>query len=179
MAYLEIWLRDFAKDYLRRISMEDHGYYPHITLVRPFDISANPAQVQQAITSFCYGKKPIEFSLKGKETFEQGIHYIPVTSPELTMFNNDLEKLLETIPGIKLREKLADEKVLHVTIPRDFDGCYEIQEHMLRLTAIKDKKIWFSYDFVLQKELNREKSLDRELWEQTKSQFLQNPLAAG
>jgi hypothetical protein len=38
---------------------------------------------------------------------------------------------------------------------------------MLRLTCLRDKKIWFSFDFVTQTVLNREDSLDEKRWEET------------
>jgi len=42
---------------------------------------------------------------------------------------------------------------------------------MLRLTIIKNKKIWFSYDFVTNKVLSREESLSKENWHNTVHQF--------
>ena len=53
--YFEIWLRGFAKDYLRKISTKNNkSYHPHITLVRPFEIhSKDEEKIKNKVISFC------------------------------------------------------------------------------------------------------------------------------
>lgn len=162
MYYLEIWLRDFAKDYLREISEGDvENYHPHITLVRPFEILTNEEDIKNKIVNFCKDKKPINFSLDGAESFDHNIHYIPVTNEsELLKFSDDLESLLKN--DVKLVPKLGEKKTLHATVMtnREIEPVPKIEQQMLRLTAIRNKKIWFSYDFENQKVLDREESLE-------------------
>ncbi|NPE26486.1 hypothetical protein HNV12_00605 [Methanococcoides sp. SA1] len=173
--YFEIWLRGFAKDHLRKISNNDNElYHPHITLVRPFQIPGNEGKIKDKVTEFCKGKNPIFFTLEGKARFEQGINYIPVTdSIELLKFDNDLEKLLEG--NVQLKQKLNDKKILHATTNTGEIIPYSprIEQCMLRLTGIKDKKIWFSYDFVTQQTLSRQESLNKSKWYNTVHQFTQ------
>jgi hypothetical protein len=83
-------------------------------------------------------------------------------------FNNGLEKLLEG--KVVFDEKLADDKTLHLTITnQDFQGLPETLIPMLRLTCIKNKKIWFSWDFEFNSLLDREESLDKWTWGLTKA----------
>jgi hypothetical protein len=42
---------------------------------------------------------------------------------------------------------------------------------MLRLTALKNQRIWFSYDFVTKDVLDREKTLDDSMWNNTLNLF--------
>lgn len=172
---LEIWLRGFAKDHLRDISTRDKEvYHPHITLVRPFDINleSNEEYIKNIICGFCEDVSPIHFSLEGKNKFAEGISYVPVTDNlRLLNFNNDLEQLLES--EVDFFPKLNTEKILHVTteFSRNLDSCIHIDQYMLRLTGIRNKKIWFSYDFVTQQVLSREDSLDKSKWYQTVHEF--------
>ncbi len=167
--YLEIWLRGFAKDYLRELSDNaSEDFHPHITLARPFEILTGEEKVKNKIIAFCENKPPMFFSLEGAGKFKQGIHYVPVTdSAELMNFNSGLENLLEN--EVKFAEKLNKEKILHATVhpEAEFFSCPKIDQYALRLTAIKDKKIWFSYDFVTGRVLDRINSLDKTLWHKT------------
>ncbi|OIO41641.1 hypothetical protein AUJ62_02335 [Candidatus Pacearchaeota archaeon CG1_02_32_21] len=69
-------------------------------------------------------------------------------------------------------ERLSDDKVLHATIFNDGHlECPRIDQFMLRLTAIRNRKIWFSYDFVTHELLNRDQSLDSQRWHYTVNRF--------
>ena len=173
--YLEVWLRGFAKDYFREISTRDEeSYHPHITLVRPFQITTNTNEesIKENTLAFCKDKRPISFSLKGKSTFEGNVNYVPVINcVELLRFNDGLEQLLND--NVEFAKKLNDKKILHATIDvgKEINKCPRIDQYMLRLTGIKDKRIWFSYDFVTQRALDRKESLDKSKWYQTVHQF--------
>jgi len=171
--YLEVWLRGFAKDFLKSISTKDReSYHPHITLVRPFQLVAAEDEVQQKIVEFCQGRKPIPFSLEGKGTFEGAVHYVPITnSAALLHFNDGLEELLTG--DVQFVQKLNDEKILHATVDTDIEiaSSPRIDQYMLRLTGIKDKLIWFSYDFVTQAVLTRAESLEKRRWYETVHRF--------
>lgn len=176
--YFEIWLRGFAKDHLRELStidkerIEEQSYYPHVTLVRPFEIRTTEEYLKDKIIAFCKGKDPIPFSLEGKGTFEDKFYYVPVVDcAELLQFNDSLEKVLADI--VCFKPKLNAQKILHATVDvgKEIEFCQRIDQYMLRLTAIRDKKIRFSYDFVMQEALNRDESLDETRWHQTVHEF--------
>ncbi len=159
--FLENWVRDAkGEGEILDGKFEDlDSKHPHVTFVRPFTIpTGHEEEVKNLIVDYCKGRKPIEYKLKGKGNFPGGITYIPVESDELLEFNNGLEEILEG--KVFFDEKLADEKTLHLaTTLVDFEDFPETTLPMLRLTCIRDKKIWFSYDFMAGIVLNREESL--------------------
>jgi hypothetical protein len=97
-----------------------------------------------------------------------------INCDKLLEFDKDLEQLLEN--DVEFYEKLDDKKNLHLTLntkePAQSDE--KIDQYMLRLTAIKDKLIWFSYDFVTKEVLNRDESLDKTKWYNTVHLFTKN-----
>jgi 2'-5' RNA ligase len=159
--FLEDWVRG-AKGptgALGEVFSEDDPSHPHITFVRPFSIPlGKEEEIKDLIIGYCKDRQPIDFKLKGRGSFSGKINYIPVESAELLEFNNGLEKILEG--KVDFDEKLSDQKILHLTVTSDkFEDFPESKLPMLRLTCIRDKKIWFSWDFEQNKELNREESL--------------------
>lgn len=170
--YFEIWLRGPTGDILKSLSTKStEKYHPHITLVRPFDISTSEEAVKEKAVHFCRGAGPIRFCLEGKGNFDEKFYYVPVTEGEnLLQFSEGLEWVV-TSDAIFV-PKLGD-KTLHATVDaeKDFPSCPKIEDYMLRLTAMRKKQIWFSYDFVTQKLLNGEESLDEKRWERTVHEF--------
>jgi|CXWL01.1.fsa_nt_gi hypothetical protein len=160
--YLEVWLRGLKQ----HLSPEaDDTYHPHITLVRPFSPKVDERSIQEKIIEICHGLSPIPFTLEGWGKFDN-IQYIPVNSEGLLQLNDLMEHELN--PYVEFVEKLNPEKILHIAIQVSDPEPFPRQNlHMVRLTCIRNKKIWFSYDFVTQKVLNREESLDEKRWQQT------------
>jgi len=110
--YIEIWLRGFAKDYLRELSEnQNESYHPHITLVRPFQILTNEEQIKETIIKICKNTSPIPFTIEGEGNFNNKINYIPITnSKKLLEFNNTIEKELEK--QVLFAPKLNAHKIL-------------------------------------------------------------------
>ena len=169
--YAEIWLRGYAKDYVRSLETADEKAHPHITLVRPFKVPTLEGLVKEQIIRLCQKQSLIPFTISGKGSFEKGkIKYFPVQSQELLAFD---EKLERTLDFVDFAEKLNPQKILHVHVntKQELPLLKKIPQYMLRLTMIKNKKIWFSYDFVTQEVLNRKQSLNQKSWYQTVHQF--------
>jgi 2'-5' RNA ligase len=168
--FLEIWLRGYAEDHLRSIS-NDH-FHPHITLTRPFEPQGEKDIVKRTIESVCRGVEPIPFIIEDVDTFEQGITYADVThTEEILALNDRLEEALH--PYVHFATQFDDTKKLHVTIKSPKEGIHvpRIEQYMLRLTALRDKKVWFSYDFVQNTAFSRTQSLDNQTWRETVSEF--------
>ena len=141
---------------------ENDPSHPHITFVRPFSIPEghNEEEIKDLIIGYCRGRRPIDFKLKGKGSFSGEVSYIPVESAELLEFNDGLEKLLDG--KVDFDEKLSDQKILHLTVTTEKSEDFpEVELPMLRLTCIRDKKIWFSWDFEVGMPLSRKESLDK------------------
>ena len=171
--YFEVWLRGFAKDKLRAISSDDsENNHPHITLVRPFNILTTEDDVKNKTIAFCRKNDAIKFSLEGKGDFDGKFYYVPVANDKkLLEFNNGLEEVIKN--DVNFAPLLNDKKILHATVDEvgDFNPVETIDQYMLRLTALKNKKIWFSYDFVTGYQLTREESLDKKSWLRTVHEF--------
>lgn len=161
--FAEVWFARKQAEEFRKLCAPDkrNNYYPHITLVRPFDIVGdNEFQVMKAVEVYCLGRSQILFSLEGMGNFGQ-INYIPVVdSHELLEFSDGLE--LAVAPFVKFVPKLADQKTLHLTVEAEGKMApYPKKNFLMRfLTLIKNKRIWSSFDFELQRMLAREESLE-------------------
>ena len=138
--------------------------HAHITFIRPFTISeGNEADVREKIIGYCKGKKPIPFVITGKGNFDDEINYIPVSGAEIEEFDGGIEALLTN--EVQFAKKLGDKKILHLTITTARQNSFPKTDlFMLRLTCIRDKRVWFSFDFTTQEILNREESLDEVRW---------------
>lgn len=170
--HFQVWLRGYAKDRLRVLS-GDEDFHPHITLARPFYMdSFHDDMLKAQVIKFCEGKPPIRFCLEGNGNFDSEFYYVPVTQGEnLLAFNDDLENMLSE--HVHLFPKLNEQKILHATLKRNDDmfSCEPIEQSMLRLTGIRNKQIWFSYDFVTGEVLSRTASLDKKKWYQSVHRF--------
>lgn len=161
--YCEVWLRGYARNELHTMSGSPAGYHAHITLGRPFRPLASEENVRRAALNYCKGKSPVPIRLGELRTFPQGTPYISVESPQLHAFSDGLEAAIES--EARFKPKLSETKILHATVlPTNALHSMDFQDYMLRLTAIRDGLIWFSYDLVTQAELCREQSLDKMLW---------------
>ena len=171
--HFEIWLKGFAKDYLRGISdLEENSFHPHLTFFRPFKIISNEDAVIDKAVNFCREFEPIPFSLEGINHFDGKIYYVDVAENErLMLFNDGLEKAISG--DVKFDKKLAPMKKFHAKISNNNEDfyCPKIEQYMLRLTGIQDGKIWTSYDFVTGEVLGRGESLDKDRWLGTVDMF--------
>lgn len=172
--FLEIWIRGFAKDYAKNISpKKEETYHPNITFVRPFlKTLKSEEEIKEKIVTICSNKNPIKFILEGNGNFDEKFYYIKIKDNSfLQEFDYELEKGLENY--VVFFEKLDKKKNFHLSLNTDvpIETNEIIEQYMLRLTVIKDKKIWFSYDLVTYKTLNREESLDKIMWYNTVHEF--------
>lgn len=169
--YLEIWLKDSAKDQLRSFSNQDPDTYnPHITIIRPFEIKkdSDRDEVKSEIINFCKGIEPIPFYLEGYGNFDDVFHYVPIVEDGRLMgFNNGLEARLNEY--VNFYREIDKEKKFHSTVKlaKIPFSCPRIDLHMFRLTALYSKEIWFEQDFVTGETLSRKEALDEGLWDRT------------
>ncbi|MEK9207914.1 MAG: 2'-5' RNA ligase family protein [Patescibacteria group bacterium] len=162
--YPEIWLRGL-KPILSPEATET--YHPHITLVRPFTPMVDEMIIQEEIVALCRGRSPIPFTLQGSGEFGD-IQYVKVVNClNLLHFNDLMEQRLE--PYVEFTQKLDSEKIFHVTVQMTYqmEPFSKLDLFMLRLTCIRNKRIWFSYDFVTGEVLTRPESLDEQRWRET------------
>lgn len=169
--FLEAWL---SKGVHKPESFESVEIpHAHITFIRPFTIpEGNEEVVKEKIINYCKSNRPIPFIMAGEGNFNGEISYIPVKGVEIEKFDSDIEGLLAS--DVQFVEKLGEKKILHLTISTERVSPFpETKLFMLRLTCIRDRRVWFSFDFTTQEVLNREESLDEVRWVNTLNTFSQ------
>ena len=153
--FAEYWFQGWLKDYLKILTHEEH---PHITLTSPFHIISSKEQVQELIVSLCKKYKPIPFTLEGKAKFEETMYVPIVNCRELKRFYSDLE--LALINHVIFVEKLNPTKILYVNAGKKEIKYFKRQDLIVnQITFLKDKKLWFVYDFETKKVLTRKQEL--------------------
>lgn len=170
--FFEVWLRGYAKDTLKALSATPEDFFPHLTYIRPLASLVPENELKQKIINYCKNHEPIRFVLEGTGQFNQNIYFIDVKQTNmLEKFNTGLEEAIKN--DVQFDTKLDAKKKFHVTVKNPKENLPElsIEQYMLRFTALKDKKIWFSYDFVFKRELSRDESLDKSLWYKTVHEF--------
>jgi 2'-5' RNA ligase len=155
--FFEIWVRGNTGQKIKHLVNSDESYHPHITLVRPFYIGTSEERVKKKVENLCSLFSPIKFSIFGEGSFSENTNYFPILGEELLMFNNQLEDILSN--EVNFVERLNREKVLHLTTPSKARIEIPFEELFRYLTAIRNKKIWFSYDLLEKRFLDREESL--------------------
>lgn len=153
---------------------------PHITLVGPL-YTKDEKRLVKEIKDVCKNYELIKFKLDGFDNFENRVIYVRIKpSEELKKLRLELvEKLQEFC---NLSEFDFDQQfTFHATlvlkdIQRKFDRIWEflktwkiakMDQHLLRVTIIKNNKILAEYDLLQRKILKRSKSLDRKIFQKT------------
>lgn len=196
---VEIWLRGYAKRFARSMRMKIHQgipqtiekkLYPHITLIPPFSCK-DETQLLDIFKQQCRGIGLLPFSLVGFDSFSKDDgksdrNYLYLKSkidPRIDMFRYKLHSsLLDTISCVA---PIKDEgnHIYHVTIAESetesfatFPSWYNmdfnsINQYMLRVTLLKNKTIFYEYDFAQENMLSREKALLKPIWLKTIDMF--------
>ena len=172
--FIEIWLRGYTEEFKKLSNRNLENFHPHITIVRPFRILVDESKVIKDVYNFCKKYNPIPYTLAGKGNFNGKYYHVPLSNHQgILEISDGLEHILE--PSVVFAPKIEKEKHLHVTIDEqeDIQSFEGANTFMTRLTGIKDKKIWFSYDFFTEKVLNREESLDKSILNEDIEKFIE------
>lgn len=167
MAFLEIWLPPNLRTFFREKSGNPEGYVPHITFVRPFSFDDEKA-VMEAVAEVGQTHNPFWYTLTGLHRFPQGIEYVGVGSPDMRALDSALEKRLSGV--VTFKKRFDTIKNFHVTVsPAGDEERVELSDNVmesfaLRITAVRDDKIWFGYDLFKKRLLSREEMLDKRAY---------------
>jgi calcineurin-like phosphoesterase family protein len=125
------------------------------------------------------------FRLNGFDTFDRRVIFVNVEpSDELRTIRNEIIENLKEFCRLDEHDYKPEYRP-HATLAfKDIGSKFnkiwtqlqswkipQIEQHVLRLTIVKNSKILCEYDFVLKKLLNRTQALDRELFQKTKEKF--------
>lgn len=157
--YLEAWITGHEGEQFKKIHPWNRDFHPHITLVRPFIPRIDESAIKDQVIEASSSMRPIRVVAEGAGAFGK-IQYIPITSNELGAYADALEDTIAH--GVDFAPMLGDKRVLHLTIGRGkpIDSFPHTELMISRLTAMRNGRIWFAYDFQAKKELSREEVLD-------------------
>jgi 2'-5' RNA ligase len=193
-------LRGFAKNHIRNLNeklsedfnmKKEEKIIPHLTFLRPFYTQNEEQLISNFNQTLQKQKDPIYFTINNFGIFrnEQKTFYANIKqNPQIENLIGRLENSLEGI--ITYRDQkisLPEEENsinLHSTIlkipdyllPRTIEyinknPLKKIEQGLLRVYLLKDKKILREYDFFLEKSLERNEAKDKEIFQRTMEQF--------
>lgn len=191
---IEFRFHGYAKKYLKRRIFEVARRFrvrgvtrkrpvPHITLVGPFE-TRNIKRVIRDVESVAKNYDLVNFKLKGFGYFNNPngkVIYADIEpSKELEELRWELAKRL--MKYVELKEWDKDKKFsFHATIAfKDIDRKFpkiwrylkskeepNINQHLLRITILRNDKILYEYDLMLKRLLNRRQALSKRIWKKT------------
>ena len=155
---------------------------PHITLFGPFTTGREEKMVSE-IVNVGRGFSLVPFIVKGFNYFdkEHKVIYLDVNpSAELKELRQELAqrlgRLSDSQPWDTQKQFQFHSTVAFRDIDRKFSKIWEyikgkeepnIKQHLLRITILKEGKILYEYDLMLQKLLNRRQALSRYWFNKT------------
>jgi len=157
---------------------------PHVTLVGQLYTNDEKKLIKEVV-SVCKKYELIKFQLDGFDNFENRVIYVKIKpSEELKKLRLELAERLgefcELSPFDKELEFTFHATLVMKDIQRKFDRIWDylqtwqfpkMDQHLIRITIIKKGKILVEYDFVQRKTLDRNKSLDREIFHKTRTKL--------
>ena len=183
---IEFRLHGYAKRYARELSEQiSHKFHvkqvvrkgrpPHITLFGGFSCS-NEKELIQKFVKVCKNFNLIKFRLHDFGHIENRVIFIDVEpSPELKELRLKLAEELNPICDAKEWDKKKD-FVFHATLTlKDIENKFDriwghlqnlekpsIEQHLLRLTLLKNGKILKEYDLIQRRLLRRDDALSKK-----------------
>lgn len=185
------YLKEQIKELIHNISKNHHVFgvtrrrvVPHITLVGPL-FTDNEKMLVKEFRNIVSRYKPVSFRLNDFDAFENRVIFVNIEpSKELQNLRHELVQSLQEFCRLDEHDYEID-YLPHATlafkdIGRKFNKIMEqliswkipqIEQHVLRVTLIKNQKILCEYDLVLKKLLNRNEALDSSIFHETLNKF--------
>ena len=155
---------------------------PHITLAGPLKTNDETELVQEVVAA-CKKHQIIKFKLAGFDKFDDKVIYVRINpSHSLISLQKDiatrLQNFCEMSPHDDLRRTFTFHGTLHMDKNgiRNFDKVWnylntfsipEFDLHLARVTILKNSRILYEHDLILEKTLDRHQALDKSLAEKT------------
>ncbi len=195
---IEFRFHGYAKKYLKRQIFEvARRFYvrgvtrkrpvPHISLAGPFE-TRDIKRVIMDVESVAKNYNLVNFKLKGFRYFnnpEGKVIYVDIEpSKELEELRWELATRLMKYAELKEGDK-NNKFSFHATIAfKDIDRKFpkiwkylkskeepNINQHLLRITILRNGKILYEYDLMLKRLLNRREALSKRIWKKTILRF--------
>lgn len=184
--HIGIRLRGFSKSFFKvqkaKINNNDMKYVPHTTLLRPFYTTNENELIKIFTNTLSQYTNPISFQIININYFNNNKYIIKAEikkNPKIENIIHSLEGNLEKIINFK-HPKIENRINLHTTISKEENlsimqnldqSILPIDQYLLRIYLLKNKKILREYDFYLNKSLERNDAINKELFKETINQF--------
>jgi 2'-5' RNA ligase len=193
---IEFRFHGYAKKYLKKIIFEVSKRFnvkgvtrkrvvPHITLYGPFSTGYEKKMVSEVVSAI-KDYHLVPFKLTEFDHFDKKVVYIEIEPSE--KLKNLRVGIAQRLLPISKHEEEKTRKIdsacnfkFHGTIAfkdieEKFDRIWNflkskeepaINQHLLRITIIKNKRILYEYDLIQKKLLNRKQALNKNIWKKT------------
>ncbi|MFH1895686.1 MAG: 2'-5' RNA ligase family protein [archaeon] len=189
---IEFRFQGYAKKYAKELSADisrkfhvmkvaRRGKPPHITLYGPFKTN-NEKEVLLKFIKICKSFDLIKFKLKGFSHIENRVVQLDVEpSEELKELRSQFAKELNPICQSQDWDEPEKDFIFHATLAfRDIEGKFnqiwgylqslekpDIDQYLLRVTLLKNRKILREYDLIQRNNLRRNEALSRQVFLRT------------
>lgn len=194
---IEFRFHGYAKSYSKRLiydvgrkfrvrGVTGKKVVPHISLFGPFTTRYEKKMIAEVI-NVARNYNLVSFKVKGFDYFDnvsKKVIYLDIEpSVELKQLRFDLSNRLRNITNTKSVQDGKDKNqfYFHATIAfKDIDYKFDqiwryikkkeepnIQQHLLRITILKGSKIFYEYDLLQKRLLNRRQALNKSIFNQT------------
>jgi len=172
-------IKEVKKGIKKNFGVTRRKIVPHISLVGPVYTNDQKRLVKE-IKDVCKQYALVKFKLTNFDNFEDRVIFVKIKpSEELKKLRIEMAQRLQTF--CTLSELDYDDKfTFHATlvlkdIQRKFDRIWkylqtwklEMEQHVLRITILKNKRILAEYDLLLKKMLTRSQALDPKIFKET------------
>lgn len=176
--YAKEAIKDLKKNIARNYHVKSQKV-PHITLVGPV-YTRDEKRLVKEIKDVCKHYELVKFKLDGFDSFEDRVIFVKIKpSEELKQLRLELYKKLKEFCNVSEFDK-ESHFIFHATLVQDmgrkFDHIWnylqswkipDMDQYIIRVTAVKNFRILAEYDLFQKKTLDRSKSLDRETYHKT------------
>jgi len=194
---IEFRFHGYAKKYAKRIIYDVGKKFrvkgvtrkkvvPHITMFGPFT-TRNEKKMVSAVANVAKNHTLVSFTVKGFNFFDNATNkviYLDIEPSEgLKQLRFELAGRLRKITNTKSSQdgKSKDKFYFHATIAfKDIDKKFNsiwrylkkkeepnINQHLLRITILKGRRILYEYDLMQKRLLNRRQSLNKHVYQRT------------
>lgn len=183
--YAKAYARDLiwgtAKKFrVRGVTKRGHAV-PHMTLFGPFSTKHERKMVSEVVEA-CRNYNLVPFRIEGFGHFGKEVIYMRIRpSKELEDLRRDISEKLLNLTNTRSEFDSKYNLSFHATIAfRDIEGKFDriwkyieqkptpnINQHLLRVTILKGRRILYEYDLLEQKLLSRPKALSKRSWRKT------------
>ena len=167
-------IRNLIHDVARKFGLRKGHKVPHITVIQPFATNKNKKLISD-FKRICRKYKLMKFTVDGFSIFPFFVVFAKVNpNKEVIKFRHELLHTLKRYCKIKsinrpykphttIALKMGTLKCIAIWLYLQFKPRLVFTNHVMRVTLLKGSKIYYEYDFLSRKLLNRRQAKSRRI----------------